>query len=46
MARLAVVSGGGTGIGRAVAGMLAGEGYIVSRGAAGAEPSTSSTSAC
>ena len=29
MARLAVVSGGGTGIGRAVAGMLAGEGYDV-----------------
>src|SRR5690349_24236139 len=29
MARLAVVSGGGTGIGRATAGMLAGEGYDV-----------------
>jgi 3-oxoacyl-[acyl-carrier protein] reductase len=29
MARLAVVSGGGTGIGRAIAGMLAGEGYDV-----------------
>src|SRR4051794_16986674 len=29
MSRLAVVSGGGTGIGRATAGMLAGEGYDV-----------------
>src|SRR5690349_22734078 len=29
MARLAVISGGGTGIGRATAGMLAGEGYDV-----------------
>lgn len=29
MARLAVVSGGGTGIGRSIAGMLAGEGYDV-----------------
>src|SRR3954467_6575946 len=29
MTRLAVVSGGGTGIGRATAGMLAGEGYDV-----------------
>jgi len=29
MSRLAVVSGGGTGIGRAIAGMLAGEGYDV-----------------
>ena len=29
MARLAGVSGGGTGIGRATAGMLAGEGYDV-----------------
>ena len=29
MARLGVVSGGGTGIGRAIAGMLAGEGYDV-----------------
>src|SRR3954471_16761850 len=29
MSRLAVVTGGGTGIGRATAGMLAGEGYDV-----------------
>src|SRR5690348_9527050 len=29
MTRLAVVSGGGTGIGRSTAGMLAGEGYDV-----------------
>src|SRR3954469_1121643 len=29
MSRLAVISGGGTGIGRATAGMLAGEGYDV-----------------
>jgi 3-oxoacyl-[acyl-carrier protein] reductase len=29
MSRLAVVTGGGTGIGRAAAGMLAGEGYDV-----------------
>src|ERR1700750_26438 len=29
MSRLAVVSGGGTGIGRSTAGMLAGEGYDV-----------------
>ena len=36
MARLAVVSGGGTGIGRATAGMLAGEGYDVLVNNAGA----------